>query len=186
MLIKVVGQPIQEEWLPVVGFIGYEVSNLGLVRSYRSPNGRGPLAQVPRPVLSKPARGKRYLRAALSDGAGKTSQLPIHLLVLTAFRGPRPTKKHDGCHNDGVAENNSLRNLRWGTKQSNADDRTAHGKQIRGTQVSLSVLTEDQVIEIKAAIPSWKKGMGRYFAQKFGVGDSAVSAIKSGLTWRHL
>lgn len=184
-------QPLQstspvEEWKPIPDHIGYEVSNLGRVRSYRSRNGRGPLQKVPHLLKEMASPKKEYLRVGLSDGSGGVLHIPIHNLVLTVFNGPRPTKEHECCHNDGNAKNNQLHNLRWGTTQDNADDRIQHGTQIRGEQVSLAVLTEDQVREIKAAIPSWKKGMGRYFCLKFGVGNSAVSAIKHGKTWCHV
>ena len=175
-----------EEWRPVVGFTGYEVSNLGNVRSYRSINGKGGLRPVPRSLKLLNSPQKEYLRVGLVDGLGGVTHIPVHKPVLLAFVGPRPSLAHDCCHRDGNARNNTLENLRWDTRQANADDRVNHDTQVRGTAVAKAVLTEDQVREIKAALPSWKKGMGRRFAQKFGVGDSAISAIKQGLTWSHV
>ena len=175
-----------EEWRPVPGYIGYEASDLGRVRSYRSVNGRGPLKDSPHLILGKPAPGKEYLRVHLSGGTGGLKTMPVHIVILITFKGPRPSNEHDGCHGDGDAKNNALTNLRWGTKQSNADDRVNHGTQVRGTAVNLAVLTEAQVREIKAAIPTWKKGLGRRFAHKFGVGDSSISAVKRGHTWSHI
>lgn len=178
--------PVLEEWLVIPDLIGYEVSNLGRVRTYRSANGRGGLKEHPRLMKNHPTPQKPYLRVRLAAVTGGDKYWPVHQLVLLAFRGPRPTAAHDSCHDDGNAQNNVLTNLRWDTKQANADDRVNHGTQIRGVQVSLAVLTEEQVKEIKAAIPIWKKGLGRYFATKFGVGNSAISAIKHGLTWKHV
>lgn len=175
-----------EEWRELPGFVGYEVSSFGNLRTYRSANGRGGLRTKSRPVTQSPTPKKDYLRVKLIQPDGKPKDVPVHQAVLLAFHGPRPSPEHDSCHGDGDARNNHWRNLRWDTKQANADDRVAHGTQIRGTSVGISVLTEDQVREIKAAVPHWKKGMGKSFAQKFGVGDSAISAIKQGKTWVHI
>lgn len=183
MLLKVVG--FDEEWRPIEGFPGYEVSSLGQVRSFRPPNGRGPLAQVPRLLKQGSAKGKEYLRVGLNDG-NRVAWFPVHTLVLESFHGPRPSLEHEACHNDGNAKNNHASNLRWDTRQANADDRVRHGTQVRGESVARAVLTEAQVKEIKAAIPNWKRGMGRHFANKFGVGDSAIYSIKTGQTWSHL
>lgn len=182
--LKVVG--FVEEWLPVPEFIGYEVSNLGRVRSYRSPNGRGDLLELPRQIKTATTPRKEYLRVGLSNGAGDVKWSPVHTLVLIAFVGPRPSADHQACHNDGDAKNNVLSNLRWDTIKENASDRIKHGTQVRGENVKRAVLTSAQVQEIKDALPFWKKGMGKYFAQKFGVGDSTISAIKLGQTWEHI
>lgn len=181
--LRVVG--FTEEWRPIEDFPGYEVSSFGRVRSFRPLNGRGPLTKTPRLLKQGSAKGKNYLRVGLSDGH-QVAWHPVHKLVLEAFHGPRPSPDHDSCHNDGNAKNNRASNLRWDTRQANADDRIRHGTQVRGEQVSLAVLTETQVREIKSAVPTWKKGMGRYFAQKFGVGNSAISSIKLGHTWNHI
>jgi hypothetical protein len=92
----------------------------------------------------------------------------------------------DGCHSDGNASHNALSNLYWGTKLENAQDRVDHGTQVRGVDHHLAALTEQQVQEIRDALPTWKRGMGRQFANKFGVADSTISAIKAGLTWSHV
>lgn len=183
MLIKV-AEP--ERWLPIVDYPGYDISNYGNVRSYRPLNGQGSLMQTPRFMKLSPGPQKEYLRVGLSDGKGKVRHFPVHTLLLLTFVGPRPSEQHDACHFDGNAKNNFLGNLRWDTKQANADDRVRHGTQIRGESVSLAKLTEDQVREIKAAIPFWKKGMGKFFAEKFGVGNTAVSYVKHNKTWAHV
>ena len=183
MLIPVLGM---ERWEPLPDYIGYEVSNLGHVRTYRSINGRGGLKSTPRLMKLQQSPGKPYLRVQLTGMDGRQRYVPVHQLVLMTFVGPRPTTLHEGCHNDGNHRNNALSNLRWGTPQDNADDRAQHGTQVRGVQVGLAKLTEYQVNEIKAALPTWKKGMGRNFARKFGVSDAAISAVKNNQTWRHL
>ena len=175
-----------EEWKGLPDFIGYEVSSYGNLRTYLSANGKGGLRATARPVTQYPTPKKEYLRVKLIGHDGKPVDMPVHQAVLFAFHGPRPTPEHDSCHGDGNARNNHWRNLRWDTKQANADDRVNHGTQVRGEAVGLSVLTETQVLEIRKALPHWKKGMGREFAIKFGVGDSAIHSVKVGQTWKHV
>ena len=183
--ISVCGYAV-ETWLPIPDFIGYEVSDMGNVRSFRPKNGKGNLQEVPRLLKNLSTVKKEYLRVGLLDSNQRLRHFPIHTLVLLAFIGERPSKKHQACHFDGNAKNNKLSNLSWGTAQQNADDRKRHGTQICGENVAISVLTVEQVKEIKAALPVWKKGFGKYFSNKFGVGHSAISAIKHNQTWKHV
>lgn len=177
--------PVAEVWCPVAGFPGYEVSDQGNVRTFRSRNGQG-LIEQPRLIKPRPCQGRPYLRVTLADPSGKQVDRKVHILVLEAFKGPRPSSQHDARHGIGGATDNRLSNLQWGTKQENADDRQTHGTQLRGQQIHLSVLTDAQVAEVKAEIPRWKRGMCSAFAERFGVGVSAIAAIRDGKTWRHI
>lgn len=61
----------------------------------------------------------------------KKISVSVHRLVLEAFVGERP----DGmecCHNNGVANDNRLENLRWDTHENNNKDRKLHGKYLKG------------------------------------------------------
>lgn len=174
-----------EQWGILPDFVGYEVSTHGRVRTIRKLNGRGVL-EHPRLMTLRPSVGKPYLRVKLATPDGRYVDKPVHQLVLLTFIGPRPDPSHDSCHDDGNAKNNLLSNLYWGTKLDNAAGRLRHGTQVRGVNVSLAKLTDEQVAEIKQALPIWKKGMGKHFAEKFGVGNSAISSIKHGLTWNHV
>lgn len=175
-----------EQWKIVAGFTGYEISSHGRVRTYRPANGRGPLLNKPREVKAKPISGKPYLKVTLTNNAGLQVSKKVHILVLENFVGKRPSIEYEGRHLDGNSFNNHLHNLKWGTTQENADDRLAHGTQVRGEQVAISKLNPEQVQEIKSAIPKWKKGMASEFAKKFGVGRTAITNIRDGKTWRHL
>lgn len=177
---------VLEVWVDIPGFPGYEISDLGNVRTFRSQNGRGGLISNPRPLSQDKAKGKVYYRVSLMGPDKKRYHKKVHSLVLSAFQGKRPSPMHDACHLDGNAENNYLTNLYWGTKKDNAQDRIRHGTQCRGSTQGLSKLTDEQVAEIIAHIPNWKRGDGRLFANKFGVSDSTISAVKQRSTWRHL
>jgi hypothetical protein len=120
---------MQERWLPVVGHEGdYEVSDRGRVRS---------LDRVVQRSSSPQRRRGQMIKRCLSHGypvvnlAGQTRQ--IHVLMLEAFVGPRPSDMY-GCHNDDVRTNNVLSNLRWGTPTSNSHDKRVHGNEFNASK----------------------------------------------------
>lgn len=116
------GELAQEEWRPVVGFeTRYEVSNLGRVRSFlNQKQNRRAVPQLK--ALTSTEAG--YKVVTLCEDMQSTPQ-QVHRLVLGAFVGPCPALL-EGCHNDGNGFDNRLQNLRWGTPESNLDDREAH------------------------------------------------------------
>ena len=183
MKIPVLGM---EVWKPIPGYAGYEVSSEGRFRTYRPKNGRGPILLEPREINPRALVGKPYLRVTLTNDAGKQVDRKAHVLVLLTFRGPAPTSKHQTRHLNGNHKDNRLDNLVWGTPQANAQDRIVHGTQLRGQDIHISVLTEDQVREIKAEIPNWKRGTTATLARKYNVGRSTINSIRDNITWRHI
>jgi len=119
----------QEEWRPVVDWEGYyAVSNLGRVKSVtrQIPTSRGNGYRTMPSVVLKPWIHSFGYGTVRLCGYGKRTTQYIHVLVLTAFRGPCP----DGmecCHNDGDPVNNRLDNLRWDTHGENMLDKVRHG-----------------------------------------------------------
>ena len=75
-----------------------------------------------------------HVRVNLSPPNAPSKKVPhfIQCLVLEAFEGPRPTRKHEACHFDGDKWNNRRDNLYWGTKSQNNLDRTRHRSQFEG------------------------------------------------------
>jgi len=117
-----------ETWVPVAGFEGlYQVSDLGQVWS--EPRWSGGHTQGRRyrqgRILQRLYSPKGYPKVALSR-EGQQSQVAVHTLVLTAFRGPPPAGM-EACHNDGIPENCAVSNLRWDTHGNNLRDRARHG-----------------------------------------------------------
>lgn len=117
-----------ESWKDVPGYEGlYVVSDLGRVKSIErfAKTKGGALRRVGEKVLAAQdnAAGYRHVRLC-KDGVLTT--LLLHCLILEAFVGPRP-EGMEARHRDGVRSNNTLRNLVWGTKKENADDRVSHG-----------------------------------------------------------
>lgn len=121
-----------EIWKNVPTEIGYQVSNLGRVRSAKrtkivQPSASGRASghfRTYKARLLKPGRAKS---GHLTVACGKGNSRYVHDLVLEAFVGPRP----DGMeclHRDDVPSNNVLQNLRWGTRSENLSEAYANGR----------------------------------------------------------
>lgn len=110
-----------EEWRPVtMAEPGYEVSNLGRVRSFRKHRGdAGPR------IMRSHVGSDGYLILGLTS-SGKTHNIRVHVLVATAFYGLRP-EGAEVRHLDGNPLNNHSTNLAWGTRSENVLDAVAHG-----------------------------------------------------------
>lgn len=109
--------PTAERWLPIPGFDGYEVSDLGRVMSYKS--------KTPR-LLKLHLNTNGYIHAGIYRDA-KMCFRTVHGLVALAFLGPRP----DGLvirHLDGDPTHNALSNICYGTHRENALDTVRHGR----------------------------------------------------------
>lgn len=119
----------REEWRPVVGWEArYEVSNQGRVRriEYQVPLKNGKFRTFPERILkSRDQSCSRHQVVELLYGKEKKTSL-VHRLVLEAFVGPCPPKQ-EACHHDDDPKNNSLENLRWGTRSENRMDMVRNG-----------------------------------------------------------
>jgi hypothetical protein len=127
-----------EIWKPITKIIdakgqefspkGYEVSNMGRVRSYNQRYGKGfgvgyrPLLKTPTIITGRPdPRG--YYQVTLTDHTTKNRKnFRIHTLVMQTFIGPAP----EGlviCHYNDIKTDNRLENLRYDTPEANSADR---------------------------------------------------------------
>jgi hypothetical protein len=106
----------------------------------------------------------------------------VHELVLRVFVGPRPAGLQ-GCHNDGDKLNNSLTNLRWDTRESNALDKRTHGTTPAGERNSKAKLTRRivrHILQYKGSGP----GVARVLALQYGVSRGIIHKIWRGELWR--
>jgi hypothetical protein len=111
-----VSQPTPERWRPVDAVPGYEVSDLGRVRSLDRYEARG--ARMVR------VRVGRLLRLATSDRGYRVVSLAgvprkVHRLVAVAFLGPAPAGRPEVNHLDGNKRNNRATNLEWSDRPGN-------------------------------------------------------------------
>jgi hypothetical protein len=164
-------------WRPVKGFPDYEISNDGRARRVTGGMGATPGREL-KPIVSH----NGYHRFALVRG-GKVKVRQAHRLVAQAFIGDPPFKGALVLHWDGNPVNNRVENLRWGTQKENCADRDRHGRTCRGVRHSRQAakLTAKQVVETKAA-----SGLQREIAERYGIRQSQVSRIKSGVRWAHV
>lgn len=90
-----------EVWKKIEDFEEYEASNTGKIRKKKS-----------KLILSQRlAKGKATV--CVRTLAGRKTAREVGKLVLTAFRGYRPTAIYMAEHLDGNPENNALENLEW-------------------------------------------------------------------------
>lgn len=130
-----------ERWLPIDGFDGYEVSDLGAVRCWFG-KGKPVSTRLDQPELLTQSVSS-YAQVWLWRD-GKKHARHVHVLVLTAHVGPRPDGA-EGCHfPDKSTRNNALINLRWATKKENGADRQVHKAEEDGVY-------DRQLAEIHAA-----------------------------------
>jgi hypothetical protein len=175
-----------ETWKAVPGWEGwYEVSDAGQVRSLpRQSVANGAPATYQGKLLKLGQLKNGYLQVSLSR-PGERRYAYVHRLVMEAFEGPPPCGL-EVCHADGTRDNNSLFNLRYGSRSENAKDRIAHGrgptgKKTRGEKNGASRLTESDVRRIREAPGTLKE-----IAAAFGVHLGTIHCIKTNKTWAHL
>lgn len=179
---------IQEEiWKDIDGYPGYQVSNMGRVKSLVKAYRREEI------ILKGSPNTTGYILVQLYHEPRKRKSLLVHRLVMLTFQ-PNPVMDElEVNHKDLDTTNNKMSNLEWVTSQGNKDHYTASEKfktviikVPKGEEQHLSKLTEGQVLEIRRLYDSGevtnKRGLGRMF----GVQEGTIRLILSNLTWKHL
>jgi hypothetical protein len=166
-----------EIWKPIRFCTGYEVSNLGRVRSLdRVVIHKDGHKQKRRGLILKLVPAGTYLVVTLKRGAQNST---VHCLVADAFIGRRPRGKQV-AHNDGNPHNNRADNLRYVTVKENQEDMVAHGRSQRGVRNVNNKLKLHQVLEIKKLLQSFTQ---RDIAARYGVSQASINHISVGKTW---
>lgn len=102
--------------------------------------------------------------------------------VCEQAHGSAPSPDHEAAHNCGNGHLGCVnpKHLRWDTRAGNMADKVIHGTAPRGENCGSAKLTEEQVREIRrlmGIVPQTK------LAERYGVTNSAISAIHVGRTW---
>jgi len=171
-----------EQWRDVINYEGlYQVSDDGRVRSLIRllPSQTAAGVRKVKQVLRFGSNNQGRLQVALCK-SGETRRYQVHRLVLEAFAGPCPDGM-EGCHNDGNHLNNRINNLRWDTRLGNRLDSIQQGTIARGETAKKSRLTEQDVRDIRASDDSQ-----RVLADRYGVSQVAIHAIRARKTWKHI
>jgi len=116
---------------------------------------------------------------------GRRKTKSVHVLVCSAFHGPKPFPKAEVRHLDGTRINNRPSNICWGTRAENEADKRRHGTQAIGAKQGCAKLNDEAVRILRIAIPPglWNPVDA---AKVFGVWPSTIRAIVSGKNWRHV
>ncbi len=182
-----------ELWKEIPGAPGYEVSDEGNIRSVervivqKSRGGASYDRVFPAKALAPRKGGKGPYLYVNPSVNGKAKNLAIHVAVLTAFVGPKPSPKHEGCHKDDDSTNNALPNLYWGTRKENEADKKANGGLICGERNYNALLSNAVVAAIKSGEVSLNKyGMTTKLARALGVPRTVIETIKNGRAWKNI
>lgn len=172
------------EWRQIPGLPGYEASRCGSIRS------------IDRVIEMKNGRKRLHRGVVLRSGYhsakfrypqvnfGKMGTYTVHYLVAITWIGPKPGDSYQVRHLDGNPENCTAYNLKWGLPVDNQEDRFLHGTASIGELHGMSVLTADDVIEIRKSLAA-KVPQSR-IAKMFGISQSQVSHINTGRNWIHV
>jgi hypothetical protein len=168
-----------EIWRDIPGYENvYQVSSLGGVRSLDHYALRYPNNKRAHEVLVKGKKlklqndGHGYCVVCLHGKRNKK----VHCLIAETFLGPRP-KNLDVRHIDGNKLNNSVGNLRYGTRAENNRDIYDYGSKTH-------VFTIEQVLIIRDRLTAGE--LVGVLAREFSVGRNTISNIKARRTFSWL
>lgn len=168
---------LHEVWRPVPGFPSYEASSWGNVRRVKRAKG-ATVGAVLKPSLDR--QGYEQLR--LSENGVVRSQ-KVHIIVASAFHGPRP-KGLEVSHVNGRRIDNRPENLAYETRQQNVDRQIEHGTRNRGEKNGNASLTPDLVA--RARILLRDEVPVRMISETLGTSQSTIYHLRAGNSWRHL
>lgn len=159
-----------EIWKNIEGIPGYQVSNLGRVKSPR---------QILNPIFNKTYKDTGYYMVKM-----KEVRHYIHRLVAKAFH-PNPESKPHVNHIDCNKANNAASNLEWATASENNIHAFANGKKVPcGEKAHQAKLTEAQAIEIKQRAAQGETT--NKISKDYPVAYATVKDIIENRTWKHL
>lgn len=141
---------LEEIWKVIDGYPGYEVSNLGRVKSLIKAYRREELILTPSPNTTG------YMLVQLYPKPRQRKSLLVHRLVMLTFQPNPMMDELEVNHKDLDTSNNKMSNLEWVTSTENklhfyksTEFEERNRKLPKGEEQHLSKLTNDQVIEIR-------------------------------------
>lgn len=168
---------------PIKKYPGYFADELGNIYTMR-PIGRSLSWRTTPYKVSLTLQPNGYLGVNLMLNKKMHREL-VHLIIITLFKGERPSKKHQACHGIGGKQDNSIGNLDWKTiSQNNMEDKIRDNTFRFGDHHGMSKLTCEKVKKIKHLLGEGKDN--HTIASMFNVHHSNISKIKKGHTWRHV
>jgi hypothetical protein len=154
----------------------YRAGSDGKIYSNKRYLGAGRNKSVPwRQLKELTAKDTGYLCITISDN-GYRKQRNVHILICTAWHGPKVQKSLQVRHLDGIRTNNLPDNLKWGTQEENWEDRKLHGRGMEGEKHFASKLTDQEREHVRWVVA---KGIasGNRVSKMLGMSQSAIQAI---------
>lgn len=171
----------EEKWVDCYGFKGYEVSNLGGVRSKDRIDSIGRLKKGVKRKLKLKKTG--YMHVNLSS-ASSVKTISVHRLIASSFICPPPFAGAQVNHKDGDKQNNAVENLEWVTGAQNQKHAIDTGlkaiktgyesKKTQYTTIAKNIITGDE-FEI----------VGKKMMQELGFDQSCISGCATGKQVSH-
>ena len=121
----------------------YEITRDGRVISYSGWRGNDERE------LQQTLNASGYLSVRIIVN-GKRKRQTVHGLVARTHIGPKPAPGYEVRHLDGNKLNNHHKNLAWGTRKENAEDREHHGRTSRGEKHSATIKASNQAEGVRA------------------------------------
>lgn len=185
--------------LRFLGYPNYRIGDDGSVwsRRVKGSGSKGKKSRIGPWWKMKPGGDWKGVMLFACNGDAKGKMWQVHILVLTAFSGNRPSGTlyngwSEARHLDGNRENNQAVNLQWGTRKQNAADRAKHGVTqkgkpgLKGSKHPRSKLTEEVVRLMRRLYKPRGKWNYITLGKRFGVGAGAVESAVTGNTWKHV
>jgi len=171
-----------EVWKKIEGYVGYECSNTGLIKTYNWKNSKQ--ERIMKPALD----GNGYLRTVLKRNDGKLSTVKVHRIICATFKGDVKGKCVN--HIDFNRTNNNIDNLEWVSIQENNKHSLINNNLVNGQFVGEKhhkcKLKEDDVIYIRSNYVYKKLGYRKEMSEKFGVSIATIKDIISRKSWKHI
>ena len=121
-----------------------------------------------------------YLQVKLFRDDGERRWVKVHVAVLLAFVGPRPSSRHHGAHEDRDKLNNRLNNLSWKLPTENEQDKKRHGTAPKGTVPHAKRLNARQKRRIRELV-MFNMCSKSELARRYGIHRKTVAKIVAGL-----
>jgi hypothetical protein len=177
----------EEVWKDIEGYPGYQVSNMGRVKSLVKAYRREEI------ILKGSPNTTGYTLVQLYPKPRQRKSLLVHRLVMMTFQ-PNPVMDElEVNHKDLDTTNNKMSNLEWVTSRENKDHYVASDKfktikreMVCGEDQHLSKLTEVQVLEIRELHETGNYKTIKEVCEFYGISRSAHADVVKGRTWKHL
>jgi transposase len=166
-----------ERWIPISEFKGYEVSDLGRIKSFLQSKG------VSLKILRQYKNNGGYLYSNLYKNK-KSKSKTVHRLVALEFI-TNPENKPQVNHLKGNKTDNRVSELEWNTRSENELHAHLNGlkKSLKGINTISNKLTEQQVLEIRNIGRSISQ---RKIAEIYLVSHRTVCSILNRKLWKHI